>query len=241
MKVNKKTVDFNWKMLYEIGGIAALVVIALIPIQIVIFVAFPPPENPIAFFTLFQENWFLGLLSLDLLYILNNSILILMYLGLFAALRNTNFAYMLIAIIIGMVGIAAYYSSTVAFEMLSISRQYQFAREAEVKSQLISVAYGLLARYKGTAFDVYYVLNAITLLIISRVMFQDDTFTRATAFWGLISGVFMIIPSTAGQIGLIFSLLSLIPWTVFSVMVAKRLFILARQKKITTCLTKIFA
>jgi hypothetical protein len=40
----------------------------LIPLQIVVFVAWPPPleGSTSEWFTLFHENWLLGLLSLDL-------------------------------------------------------------------------------------------------------------------------------------------------------------------------------
>lgn len=219
----------NWHQLYKIGGIAALVCVSIIPLQILIFSLYPPPESTLEFFSLYQDNWFLGLLSLDLLYILNNTVIIVMYLGLFASLRKTNFAEILIALVLGLVGIAAYYASTVAFEMLTVSDQYFAAETVALKNQWLAVGHSLLEKYTGTAFDVYYVLNAITLLLISKVMFQDKTFSRSTAIWGLVSGFFMIIPSSAGQLGLVFSLLSLIPWIVFSILVARRLFTLYRQ------------
>ena len=130
---------------------------------------------------------------------------------------------MLIATAIGLTGIAVYYVSSVGFEMLSISKQYYSTDSIELKQQLLSVGHGLLARYKGTAFDVYYVLNAITLLLISITMYQSKDFGKSTATWGLIAGIFMIIPSTAGTIGLIFSLISLIPWIVFSVLIGRKL------------------
>jgi len=66
-----KTADPRWKGLYKIGGAATVTILALIPIQIFIFAAYPPPGTVIEYFTLFQKNWFLGLLSLDLLYILS--------------------------------------------------------------------------------------------------------------------------------------------------------------------------
>lgn len=219
----------NWNVLLKIGGIAAIIVVLLIPFQIVIFALFPPPADPLGFYELFCQNWFLGLLSLDLLYVINNVIIIFVYLGLFAALRKTNFVLMLIALVVGLIGITAYFSSTIAFEMLSLSNQYYHATSEVVKEQLLSAGYAMIVNYKGTAFDVYYVLNAITLLTVSRVMFQDQTFSKSTAVWGVISGVLMIIPSTAGTIGLIFSLLSLIPWIVFSIMIARRLFYLFRN------------
>lgn len=201
----------------------------LIPFQIVIFALFPPPADPLGFYELFHHNWLLGLLSLDLLYVINNIIIIFVYLGLFAALRRTNFALMLIALVVGLIGIAAYFASTIAFEMLSLANQYYNATLPELQQQLLAAGHAMIVTYKGTAFDVYYVMNAITLLTISRVMLQDHTFSTTTAVWGLVSGILMIIPSTAGTIGLIFSLLSLIPWVVFSIMIAKRFFYLSKH------------
>lgn len=215
--------DFNWEKLYTAGGISALIIVLIIPIQITIFTLYPPPETTSGFFELFHDNWIIGLLSLDFLYYINNGFLIVVYLGLFAALRKINFANMLIAIAIGLTGIAIYYVSSVGLEMWSISKQYYSTDSIELKQQLLSVGHGLLARYKGTAFDVYYVLNAITLILISITMYQSKDFGKSTATWGLIAGIFMIIPSTAGTVGLIFSLISLIPWIVFSVLIGRKL------------------
>ncbi len=214
----------NRKTLLKAGGFAALAVVALIPLQILIFVIFPPPSDPAGFFELFEKSPLLGLLSLDLLYYMNNSLIILLYLGLFVALYRTNLANMIIALAFGLSGVAIYFSSSVAFEMLSLSKQYHLADSVDLRNQFLAAGHMMIASYKGTAFDVYYVFNAITLLLVSKVMFEDRTFSRATAYWGLASGVLMIIPSTAGTIGLIFSLLSLIPWIVFSIMAALRLF-----------------
>jgi hypothetical protein len=219
----KQLEDYNWKKLYRIGGFAAFCIVFLIPVQIITFVVFPPPATTIGFFELLRDNWVLGLLSLDLLYYINNGLLILVYLGLFASLRKVDFANMLIATVIGFVGIAVYYVSSVGFEMLSVSNQYHSAVSAETQQQLLAVGHGLMARYKGTAFDVYYVFNAITLLMISMTMFKSDIFKKSCAIWGLVAGVLMVIPSTAGTIGLVFSLASLVPWIVFSILIGRRL------------------
>jgi hypothetical protein len=215
---------YEMKKLYKIAGIATIIIVILIPIQISLFGLYPPPDTPKGFFELYNENWILGLLSLDLLYIVNNTLIIFVYLGLFAALKRTNLEYMTIALVIGCIGIASYYSSTVIFEMKSLSQQYMEATSTEIKEQIISSGNLLLLRYNGTAFDIYYVLNALTLIIASRVMLMDNTFSKATAIWGLIAGGLMIIPSSAGMLGLILSLVSLIPWTIFSILIAKRFF-----------------
>jgi hypothetical protein len=45
---------------------------------------------------------------------------------------------------------------------------------------------------------------------------------------GLLAGALMVLPASAGTIGLAFALASLVPWAVFSVLVARRLLWLAR-------------
>lgn len=226
--LQSKTDKLNF--FYKVAAIASLLIVILIPIQIFIFIKFPPPENVSGFFEIFNKNSFIGLLDLDLLYIFNNTFLIFIYAGLFVALYKTNLPLMTFAILFGFAGIITYFSSTVCFEMMSLSNQFQFADSVEVKNQLLAAGNGLLVTYKGTAFDIYYVFNAIALIIISVVMFKNSQFKKSDAVWGLTSGVLMIIPSTAGKIGLIFSLLSLIPWTVFSIIIFIRFINLCKNE-----------
>jgi len=216
----------DWNKLFRLGGVMALIVVAIIPVQIVIFGLWPPPKDVLSFFELFQRNWFLGLLSLDLLYLVNNILLAFVYLALFAALRKTKAYPMFIALVLGFIGIAIYYSSTAAFEMLSLSKQYFATSDAQLQQQLLAAGQAIHEGYKGTAFDVYYILNGIALVIIGFSMLNDPakTFNKTTAIWGLISAFLMTIPSTFGTIGLIFSIASLVPWIVFSILIAKRLF-----------------
>jgi hypothetical protein len=49
--------EFNWDKLYKIGGIAALSIVFIIPIQIALFTVFPLPETSKVFLDLFHENW----------------------------------------------------------------------------------------------------------------------------------------------------------------------------------------
>ena len=93
---NTQTTDSAWKSLYKIGSVAALIIVVLIPIQSFIFVAYPPPSTVIGYFTLFQNNWFLGLLNLDLLYMVDSALLILIYLALYAALKRASKSFMIL-------------------------------------------------------------------------------------------------------------------------------------------------
>jgi len=87
---------YNWTKLYRISGTSAFVIVLIIPIQILIFAIFPPPESTLGFIELFHQNWVLGLLSLDFLYYINNLLLAFVYLGLFEVLRKADYANMLI-------------------------------------------------------------------------------------------------------------------------------------------------
>lgn len=214
--------ESHWLGIFKAGGVAAIAMLAIMVVQIVIFILFPPPNSVEGFFTLFQQNRLLGLFSLDLLYILNNTLLILIYLALYFSLRRSGESAALLALVLGLAGIIAYYASNTAFEMMAISRQYASASTEAQRISLMGAAQALFAIYRGTAFNVYYVLNAASLLIFSAVMLRSSQFSRATAIIGLISGVLMIIPSTAGTIGLIFSLASLVPWAVFCFLVMRK-------------------
>lgn len=227
------TADINegsrWKNLYRVGGTAALAVVGIMVVQIIIFVLWPPPETVEGFIDLMQDHPLLGLLSMDLLYILNNTILVLIYLALFFALRRSSETAAMIAMLLGTLGVAAYYASNTGFEMLALSGQYDVATSEAQRTALMGAGQALLAIYRGTAFDTYYVLNAAALLIFAVVMLRSKVFSKATGWVGLASGVLMTVPSTAGTLGLIFSLASLVPWAIFSVMVARRLFQMGRR------------
>ena len=222
--------DRQWSRIGRIGGMAAFAMLAIMIAQIVIFIIWPPPATVEGFFQLFQSNKLLGLLSMDLLYIANNTLLILFYLGLFSALKNNNFSAVLIALVLGVVGVAAYYASNTAFEMLSLSNLFAATGDETQRTMFLTAGQSMLEVYKGTAFDTYYVLNGIALLIFAFVALKSRIFSKTTAWFGLAAGILMSIPSSAGRLGLVFSLLSLIPWAVFSIMAAVRLLRLSARE-----------
>ncbi|MHB8933004.1 MAG: DUF4386 family protein [Bellilinea sp.] len=223
LKSINHTSDPHWRGLYITGVWAGLAMLGIMVLQITIFTAWPPPQTTEGFFELFQQSWPLGLLSMDLLYIFNNMLLIPIYLALYAALKREAESAMLIALVLGLVGIAAYFASNTSFEMLSLSNQYAAATSDAQRTALLGAGHAMLATYRGTVFDANYVLNAAALLIMAWVMLRSQVFSKTTAWFGLTAGILMIIPSTAGIIGLVFSLLSLVPWAVFLVLVVRGL------------------
>jgi hypothetical protein len=210
----------KWSGLYRISGIAAIVMLILIPIQIAVYTIWPMPASVTEWFQLFQNSRVLGLLHLDVLYIINNTIVAIMYIAFYMSLRRKNEALLLLALLAGLLATAAYYASNPAFEVMSLSRGFAAGAAEPEKTALIAAGQILIAQWKGTSFDIYYILSAICLIIMAGAMFKSAVYGRAMAAIGLTSGILMVIPSTAGTLGLIFSLASLVPWVIFSVLAA---------------------
>lgn len=223
--------DTQWHWIFKLGSIVAVVGVLIIPIQIMVFAISPPPTIVSEWFALFQKSPLLGLLNMDLLYLINNILLIPIYLALYAALKPAGEAIVLTALILGLVGIAVYFSSNPAFEMLALSNQYGVATTEAQQSILLAAGQALIVQIKGTAFLVYYVLNAISLLLFATVMLRSSRFGRHTAYAGISAGILMLVPSNVGTIGLLFAFLSLFPWAVFSILIARRLFQLGRSNR----------
>lgn len=210
----KQALNVNFQPLYRIAQYLALVMLILIPVQILVYVISPPPNTVIGFFELYQQNPLLGLLSLDFLYLFNNLIIVILYLALFVLLFQEKPVTVLLAFIVGLIGIACYYPSNPAFEMLTLSHRY-FQALPEQKALYLAAGEALMVGYTGTTFDVYYVLSTICLLLFASALLKSTQFNKSLGLWAFISGFFMLIPSSAGSLGMVFSLLSIPPWIIF--------------------------
>ena len=81
------------RMIFHVGALAAIAMLALMISQIVIFVIWPPPQTAGEMIALFGQSAILGLLSMDFLYLINNGILVLIYLPLYMILREKERAW----------------------------------------------------------------------------------------------------------------------------------------------------
>lgn len=214
MNPSALSLSVDWKPLFRFTWWCAVAMLALIPVQVVIYLVSPPPESVTGFFELFRENWLLGLLSLDLLYLFNNTLIIFIYLSLSIMLWPTAPKRSLVALVLGIIGITLYYTTNPSFEFWSLSTHYFAASEAS-KFIYLAAGEGLFAGYTGTAFNVYYLLNAFVLLLYAWALLENPKYKKSLGYFGLASAILMSIPSSAGVLGLIFSLLSLIPWIGF--------------------------
>ena len=99
MTLDKDNQPGNWKSVYRLSCIASIMVLIIIPIQIAIYVISPIPKTIESWFLLFHNSWLLGLLHQDLLYLINNILVALMYLGFYVSLRKYNESVMKIALL----------------------------------------------------------------------------------------------------------------------------------------------
>ena len=224
---NAEIADSHWKSLYKFGGAAALITVVIMPIQIIVYIASPPPSTAIGFFTLFQNNSFLGLLALDLLLIIDQVLYVPIILALYATLRRANEFFMTIALTLGIVGIGAYFASNTAFNMLYLSDQYATATTDAQRSMLLAAGQSMLAIYNGTAFKLSYVFQAVAGITISVVMLWSNIFSRVTAYVGILAGVIafgLFIP----KIGIFISIFSILFYEIWYILIARKLLQLGR-------------
>ncbi len=103
-----------------------------------------------------------------------------------------------------------------------LSKQFGLAETNEQKVILLASGKVMLTRYTGTAFGVYYILNGLSLVLFSIAMIRNKVFSKKIAYIGLAAGILMLVPSTAGTVGMAFALVSLIPTSLWLVMIARR-------------------
>lgn len=212
----------RFRGLVRTGAWVALASVGMIVLQIAIYLAWPPPDTTEGFFELLVDNPVYGLITLDVLYVVSNLLAYLLYFALAVVLWRVSPSGVVVALAFGTLGMAAYMASPRPVEMLTLARAYEDADAAE-RVALLATGDGMVATWMGTAFDVYYFFNLVTLLVLAILMYRSRVFSRATAWWGLVAAVLMAVPSNFGVVGLVFAMASLAPWSVFAVLVWRRL------------------
>jgi hypothetical protein len=199
----ERSPDSGWKILYKVGGVAALIAGVIfrrnLGPEISLFVAQKQPDTIVGWFTLLQNNKFLGLTYLNIFDIVDYVLVGLMFLALYVALRRFNRSCIAIATLLGLMGIAVYFASNTAFSVLSLSDQYAAATTDAQKSLFLAAGQAVLAinqpvaPYQGTGIYMSLLLQAIAGLIISVVMLRSKVFSKVTAYVGILASAFDLV------------------------------------------------
>jgi hypothetical protein len=211
----------DWRTVERVGAWAAIAIVALVPLQLVVFVTSPPPESVPAWFELFERNRGVALVDLDLVLLVDYLLAGLVFFGLWAAMRSASPAASAVMLVLELLAIATYVASNPAIEMMSLADQYADAATEARREQLVAAGEATMASWTGTAFVTSYILSAVAALIGSVVMLRTRVFSRATGLVGVVYGVLNLVPSNAGKLGLALSLAALIPMLVWLVLIAR--------------------
>ncbi|MEV0267882.1 hypothetical protein AB0H43_03830 [Hamadaea sp. NPDC050747] len=207
-----------WSGLFSIAAIAALASAVLLPIQIAVFVAWPPPLDGGAadWFALLQDNRLAGLIDLDLLLVVDNILLVPILLALFLILRRASASMMLVATAAGLLGVVMYATMNPAIQMSTLSDDFATATSAEAKASAVAAGEAALAAWQGTAFHVGYLLGSLAGIVIGIAMLRSAAFSKVTAWMAIAAnavGLGLYLPGI-GVFVAVFSVLFLEIWYV---------------------------
>lgn len=176
--------------LYRLGGAAALLVVLTALLEIIITFlpgGYTTSETVIDWFTLLQDNWFLGLRNLGLLNIIVVGLGIPAFFALYMAHRPTNQTFAALAVVISFIGVAVFYATNRAFPMLDLSTQYAAATSESERTMLVAAGQALLSvgqsHTPGTFLAFF--LSEIGGFAMSLVMLRGRIFSRASAYAGI--------------------------------------------------------
>jgi hypothetical protein len=185
-----KTPESSYRSLYRLSGAAALIVAFLTVIEIVAFFIYPPPNTVHGWFILFQSNPIFGVLDFWGLEVLMYAMFAIVFLALHVALRNVSKSGMTIALTSALLGIAIFFATNNPFSMLSLSNQFATATTETHRSALLAAGEAILVNTNQRAvggFNLGLFLVSIAGLISSSVMIRAHSFSRFTAYLGILA------------------------------------------------------
>lgn len=223
------TTERDWKPLYKTGGIALAAMAGIIIIQMFVFMTAPPPYEGSAldWFELFRANHLIGLVNFEVLMVIYVLLSLVPTLALSVLHREASPSFVAIYLALSLVGVVSFIVARPAVEMLSISNGYAAATTDMQRAAFLAAGETLLATFHGMAFQVSYVLGSLSGLIISLIMLKANLFGRTTAWLRIASSVcdFGLYVPVVGLYISLFSVFFLLAW---NILVARRLFQLAR-------------
>ena len=216
----------EWRALYRWGARAALAVLALMPVQIVVYTLWPPPVTVAEWFALFNRSAVIGLISMDLLLGVDYLLMALFFLALWACVSDVSPAVASVALLAEMLGVSIYFDSAGALEMLTLGAAYTESLTNERRAALAAAGESVLVAWQGTAFAVSYALGGVATLAMSAAMRRSILFTAPLAWVGVAAGTLNIVPPVFGSWSVWLSVASLLPtalWLYWTARVLLRL------------------
>jgi hypothetical protein len=217
---NAQPGDDRWRWLYKIGAVAALISLVVIPLSIVAFFVWPLwPDNILA---AIQQDTLAGLMGLDFMYLLSTVFAIPFFLVLYVTLKEVDEGWALIALTLGLIGLVCLVPARPIPEMFALSDQYTAATTDAERAVYLAAGEAMLTHFHGMAYHAHYILGSASLLISSFLMLRSDTFSKATAYVGIMTNI-VVFGLYVPEVGVYISLLSVGGYVIWYILIVRRL------------------
>ncbi len=186
--INAENIAPDYKGLYRLGGVAAVMVAVLTLGEIVAFALYPQPGTVSGWFALFQNNRMLGLLDFWGLEVPMYAMFAIVFPALFLLLRRAGESRMVVALVLALLGVAVFFATNNPFTMLSLSDQYAAATTDAHRSSLLAAGQAVLTNTGQRAiggFNMGLFLVSLAGLIVAWVMLRSSSFSRFAAWIGI--------------------------------------------------------
>lgn len=185
-----RTIDPAWQSVCKVVGIAAWLQLGT---TLVIILAASllgiKPSSAVDYFTMYQENRFLGILQDDFTSIFVIGLYIFTFYGLYGALKAVQPAWITFATIIGYVSITVCFATHSGLSMLHLSDQYMAASTEAQKAQLLAAGEAVIASdmWNSTGALAAGILMQGAGFILSLIMLRSNGFKKITAYAGILA------------------------------------------------------
>jgi hypothetical protein len=191
---------------------------------------------------LFQSNRIIGLLDFWGLEVPMYAMFTIVFLALYVVLRKANEGRMAIALTFALLGIGIFFATNNPFSMLSLSNQYAAATTDAQRSTFLAAGQAVLANTNQRAvggFNMGLFLVSVAGLIVSSVMFQSKSFSRLTAYVGILANALSLADylrealTPSATVALLVILPNALFLVIWFVLVGRRLYQLGRLERKT--------
>jgi hypothetical protein len=175
--------------LYRIGSIAAFVLIVYsLETMVQMVVLGGQPATAAQAFDLLQHNRVVGLLRLDLPTVAVLPLYYLLFLGLYAALKQSDRANALLSTALAFAGVTLVLATPTALSMIPLSDKLAAATTEAARAQLLAAGEAIMAAdiWHATGAILGGVLLQYGAVLISVVMLRGGVFSKTTAWLGIV-------------------------------------------------------
>jgi hypothetical protein len=242
-KTDMQTAEANWKSIYRLGAVAALLAVLFAVLEILI--TFIPGGERVSpelltvplWFERLQANPLLELRNLGLVNIFLIIFGLLLSFALFAAHRRVNPGWAGLALVISAIGGAVFFATNRCFSMLALSNRYAAATDEAQRAALVAAGEAMLAVGESHTPGTFlaFSLGLVASLLMAWVMLRGEVFSRAAAYVGMVAFGFLLVFEILSdfvpalfEAAMIFAMIGGIASMVWHIMVARRLFQLAK-------------